>query len=68
MDKALDDGRTAADLTARKAAYAKVQQLIRTDIPYIWGSFSTVYVISNKKLTGVDPSGFFPAKTVGLAA
>ena len=67
MDAALDEGRSNPNPAARKAAYAKVQQIFRRDVPFLIGSPATVRVISNPKLCGIEPSGFFPAKTVGLS-
>ena len=67
MDTALDQGRSNPDPAARKAAYATVQRLFRRDVPFLIGSPSTVRVISSPKLCGVAPTGFFPAKTVGLS-
>ena len=67
MDAALDEGRSSPDLATRKAAYAKVQQIFRRDVPFLIGSPATVRVISSPKLCGVDTSGFFPARTVGFS-
>ena len=65
MDAALDEGRSNPNPAARKVAYAKVQQLFRRDVPFLIGSPATVRVISDKKLCGIEPSGFFPAQTAG---
>ena len=67
MDAALDEGRSSSDLAVRKAAYAKVQQIFRRDVPFLVGSPATIRVISSPKLCGIEPSGFFPAKTAGYS-
>ena len=67
MDALLDIGRHSAEDAVRRDAYVKVQQLARRDVPMIHLSFGTIFVIGNRKVTGLEPSGFFPAKTVGLA-
>ena len=66
MDSALDDGRSASDPAARKAAYARVQEIFRRDVPFLVGSSGTVHILSAKNVCGVDTSGGFPAKTVGI--
>jgi peptide/nickel transport system substrate-binding protein len=67
MDALLETGRTSNDPGVRRDAYAKVQRLARIDVPLIHLSFGTIFVIADRKVTGVEPSGHFPAKTVGLA-
>jgi peptide/nickel transport system substrate-binding protein len=67
MDALLETGRTSSDAAVRKDTYDKVQQLARADVPLIHLSFGTIFVIAERKVTGVEPSGYFPAKTVGLA-
>jgi peptide/nickel transport system substrate-binding protein len=67
MDALLETGRTSNNRAVRRDAYAKVQRLARIDVPLIHLSFGTIFVIADRKVTGVEPSGHFPAKTVGLA-
>ena len=67
VDAALDEGRRATDTATRKAAYATVQQELRRDLPVLINSHGQIYIVANKKLAGLDPSFFFPARTVRLA-
>ena len=66
MDAALDQGRTAGDQATRKAAYARVQDLFRRDVPFLVGSSGTLHILSAKTVCGIEPTGGFPAKTVGI--
>lgn len=68
LDAALDEGRTATDPAARRAAYAKAQDLIRTLAPVLVTSHGQIFIVGSKKLTGLDPNYFFPSRTVGLRA
>ena len=66
MDAALDDGRSAADPAARKAAYARVQEIFRRDVPFLVGSSGTAHIVSAKTVCGIEATGGFPAKTAGI--
>ena len=66
MDAALDDGRSAADPAARKAAYARVQEIFRRDVPFLVGSSGTAHIVSAKNVCGIEATGGFPAKTAGI--
>ena len=39
--------------------------MTRCDMPFIVGNPGTFHLISDKKVCGIEPSGGFPAKTVG---
>ena len=66
MDAALEDGRTAADPAARKAAYARVQEIFRRDVPFIPGANGPTNILSAKDVCGLLTTGGFTAKTVGI--
>ena len=66
MDTALENGRNAADVEGRKAAYTEVQRLFRRDVPFIVTSLGTLHLISSKTVCGLDDLGGFSARTVGL--
>ena len=66
MDEALLEGRSAATAEGRKAAYAKVQQIFRRDLPFIVGSPNSQWFMFSSKLCGTWGSGAFPARTAGL--
>ena len=67
MDAALETGRTNADVAARRQAYAKVQQLMRRDIPFFVSSPASVRLISAKNVCGLrTDADFFPAKAAGF--
>lgn len=64
VDAALDQGRASNDDAERKAAYASVQQAIREDLPVIITSHGQIYIVASPELGGLDPSFFFPSRTV----
>lgn len=64
VDAALDEGRASNDDAVRKAAYATVQQAIREDLPVIITSHGQIYIVASPELGGLDPSFFFPSRTV----
>ena len=66
MDQALQEGRTAPNVDARKAAYAKVQALTRRDVPFLVGSLARVSLLYSPKLCGMSNVGGFPARTAGV--
>ena len=66
MDAALDEGRTSSDPKVRKAAYARVQEVFRRDVPYLVLSPVTTHVLSTKNVCGIDQSGGFPSRTAGI--
>ena len=66
MDAALENGRNAADVEGRRAAYNEVQRLFRRDVPFLVGTAGSLSLISNETLCGLDVSGGFSARTVGL--
>lgn len=66
MDALLEEGRNAPDAAAQKAVYAKVQRLFRQDVPFLVTSPGSSHLISDKRVCGLEDSGGFTAKTVGL--
>lgn len=67
MDAALEAGRSAADPATRKAAYSKVQQLMRRDVPFLVSSPASVRLAFAKTVCGIGTDAdFFPAKTAGF--
>ena len=68
MDAALETGRSSDDDATRKAAYATVQQIVREDLPVLLTSHGQIYIVASDRVGGLDPSFFFPSRTVSLAA
>ena len=66
MDAALETGRTSGDPVVRKAAYAKVQELFRRDVPFIIGQPGSSHVISTKAVCGITGATVFTSQTAGL--
>ncbi|MEZ5260277.1 MAG: ABC transporter substrate-binding protein [Acidimicrobiales bacterium] len=64
MDALLEQARASADPAERKGLYAEVQQLAREQLPLLNGNFGTVYLVGDADLTGVEPTGYFPARTI----
>ena len=68
------DGRRARerprsnDDATRKADYATVQQIVREDLPVLLTSHGQIYIVASDRVGGLDPSFFFPSRTVSLAA
>jgi len=65
MDGLLEAARSEADPAVRRRLYAEVQQLAREEVPLLNGSFGTVHLIASAGLSGVEASGYFPARTIG---
>ncbi len=55
VDAALDEGRTNADPAARKAAYAKVAQLLGRDVPVLFGAYTLTGVACQDTVAGAVP-------------
>jgi ABC-type transport system substrate-binding protein len=55
VDAALDEGRTNADPAARKAAYAKVAQLLGRDVPVMFGAYTLTGVACTDTVAGAVP-------------
>lgn len=53
-DAALNEGRASTDPAVRKAAYAKLQKALVTDLPVFTYSEATVGAIASKKVTGLE--------------
>ena len=68
MDAALESGRRSNDDATRKADYATVQQIVREDLPVLLTSHGQIYIVASDRVGGLDPSFFFPSRTVSLAA
>ena len=68
MDAALESGRSSNDDATRKAAYATVQQIVREELPLLLTSHGQIYIVASDRVGGLDPSFFFPSRTVSLAA
>ena len=68
MDAALETGRSSNDDATRKAAYATVQQIVRDDLPLLLTSHGQIYIVASDRVGGLEPSFFFPSRTVSLAA
>ena len=64
VDAALETGRHSQDLAERKAAYATVQQELRKDIPVLFSSHGSIFIVAKPELKGIGESFFFPARTV----
>ena len=64
MDQLLEQARAEADPARRLSLYGEVQQLARQEAPLVNGNFGTIYLIANAELAGVEPTGFFPARTL----
>jgi peptide/nickel transport system substrate-binding protein len=64
MDALLDRGRSSNDEAERKQIYADVQKIFREELPYSVSSHGKIYIVSSPELTGLDPTYFFPARTV----
>ncbi len=65
MDRLLEQARSSGDAAERKDLYGQVQQLARQEVPLINGNFGTIYLVADASLTGVEPTGYFPARTIG---
>lgn len=59
LDKLLDEGRTALDINARKAAYEKAAEIVARDLPYYIISYQGYQAFYSKALGGyaVNPRG-----------
>lgn len=68
MDAALEAGRIEDDPAARAEIYAEVQDLFRTEVPYLLASHGSIYVIAGDDVTGLGDSVFFPTRTAAFAA
>ncbi|HEY5859010.1 MAG TPA: hypothetical protein VIX62_01835, partial [Actinomycetota bacterium] len=68
MDAALESGRSSNDDATRKADYTAVQQIVREDVPVLLTSHGQIYIVASDRVGGLDPSFFFPSRTVSLAA
>lgn len=64
VDAALDEGRASNDVSVREEVYATVQQLIREDLPVLINSHGQGYIVASDELGGLEPSFFFPSRTV----
>lgn len=60
LDKLLDEGRSALDIDARKAAYQKAAEIIARDLPYYILSYQGYQAFYSKSLSGfsVNPRGY----------
>lgn len=65
MDRLLEQARSSADPVERKRLYGEIQQLAREQVPSLNGNFGTIYLVADAGITGVEPSGYFPARTIG---
>ena len=54
MDAAMDAGRATPDPEARKAEYAKVQQELTDNLPFIWMGSNQWAVIADAKVRGIS--------------
>ena len=68
VDQLLDQNRSSNNEAQRKQGYDQIQQLLRHDQPVQIGSHGSIFVVANNKLTGFDPSYFFPSNTVAFKA
>lgn len=68
MDAALEEGRHSDDPAVRRAAYDRVQQLFRSEVPYIIGYHGSLYVIAGDEIGGLGNTVFFPSRFVGFTA
>ncbi len=64
MDRLLEAARSEPDPSVRHDLYGQVQQLARTELPLLNGSFGTISLVADATVAGVEASGFFPARTV----
>jgi peptide/nickel transport system substrate-binding protein len=53
MDAAMDAGRATPDADARKAEYAKVQQELTDNLPFIWMGSNQWAVVADAKVNGI---------------
>lgn len=68
MDALLEAGRVETDPAAREEIYAEVQQLFRTEVPFLVASHGSLYVIANEDVTGLGGTLAFPARTAAFTA
>jgi ABC-type transport system substrate-binding protein len=68
VDQLLEQNRASDDEAQRHQGYDQIQQILRHDQPVGIQSHGSLYVIANDKLTGFDPSYFFPSRTVAFKA
>jgi len=54
VDAALIKGRTTSDPAARKDAYGIVQQAIAKEVPIVWLSYNTEYMISSTRVQNLN--------------
>ncbi|CAB4864220.1 unannotated protein [freshwater metagenome] len=54
IDAAMDAGRALSDPAARKAEYAKVQQILTDNMPFLWLYTNQFGVITPTKVHGID--------------
>ncbi|HYM69188.1 MAG TPA: peptide-binding protein [bacterium] len=52
VDQILEDGRRTRDRAKRRAAYVKLQQVLATDAPYVWGYYQKEMYVYNRRLRG----------------
>ncbi|MFN0026204.1 MAG: ABC transporter substrate-binding protein [Acidimicrobiales bacterium] len=64
MDRLLEAARSEADPSVRRDLYGQVQQLAREEVPLLNGSFGTISLVADASVTGIEATGFFPARTV----
>ena len=67
MDALLEAGRVETDPAAQEI-YAEVQQLFRTEVPFLVASHGSLYVIANEDVTGLGGTLAFPARTAAFTA
>ncbi len=68
MDAALDEGRSAPDEATRMAAYAKAQDLFRSQVPFLVLTHGQMRILATKNVTGLTQAAFFPSRTAGIKA
>ena len=68
MDAALEDGRHSNVDADRHAAYDTVQQIVRQDLPILFMWHGSLYHIGHPNLIGLEPTAFFPVRTIALTA
>ncbi|MSO59909.1 MAG: ABC transporter substrate-binding protein [Ilumatobacteraceae bacterium] len=68
MDATLDEGRSAPDEATRMAAYAKAQDLFRSQMPFIVLTHGQVRILATQDVTGLTQAAFFPSRTAGKKA
>ena len=66
VDAALKSGRETPDLTARKKAYADLQQCFADEVPYVWLDHSVWTVVAAKNVRGIT-NGPLPDGSASLA-